>query len=373
MAMMPIMAKPDFSTKTKETLAKRAAFICSNPDCQASTIGPNEDAEKATSIGEAAHIHAARKSFPRFDASMTDTARAEITNGIWLCRNCHREIDQNGNNYPVELLFAWREAHEVQVKQGLGKKSDRLAEKLQSDTLEQFEGYPAIVRRIVIDKPRGWELRLTAELLRYLNRGHFRRMRDLKDGLYTQSKIRVAGHNVPDWVDARTDELVELFPPLDKILNKLTASWGEPGEAGDLNDIHHNCKLLSDAMARVVEHEEAVHFAALPEHYQSVQQLLMNNATSQAEKFIGIPKILDTHIELCEQGEIGVPSKQNSANHTIEITLPENWAKNINAAMAKALRVERGEQAIIAEDKSLGFFGWFGIFVFIMLVFILAL
>jgi hypothetical protein len=365
------MAKPDFSTKDKDTLAKRAAFICSNPSCRASTIGPNDDAEKATSIGEAAHIHAARETYPRFVHSMTDAARAEITNGIWLCRNCHREIDQNGNTYPAELLFAWREAHEIYVKQSLGKKYDPHNEKLLSDEILQFEDYPPIVRRIVIDKPRGWELRLSAELLKYLNRDHFRQMRDLREGLYTKPKVYVAGLDAPQWVDARTDELVALFTPLGKILENLTASWGRPGEAGDLDDIHHHCKLLSNALERVIEHEEFVHFAALPEHYQPVQQLLMNNALSQAEKFMGIPAILDTHVELCEQGELGVPGKPNSAEHTIEITLPDSWAENINSAMSKASRVERGEKAVASDDQSLGFFGWVGIFAGMFLLLLL--
>ncbi len=88
---------------------------------------------------------------------------------------------------------------------------------------------------------------------------------------------------------------------------------------------------------------------------------------------MGIPKIIDNHIELCEQGEIGVPGKPNSASHTIKIALPDNWAKNINTLMAKALRIERGEQASIVENKPLWFFGWLGVLVCIMFVFVLAL
>jgi len=51
---------PDFTKKTIDILTKRAAFICSNPDCRTSTVGPNTDPKKATVIGEAAHILGAR-------------------------------------------------------------------------------------------------------------------------------------------------------------------------------------------------------------------------------------------------------------------------------------------------------------------------
>ncbi|QSW88265.1 MULTISPECIES: hypothetical protein [Flavobacterium] len=43
---------PDFNKTTIDTLAKRAGYKCSNPDCRVNTIGPNSDPEKSTKIGE---------------------------------------------------------------------------------------------------------------------------------------------------------------------------------------------------------------------------------------------------------------------------------------------------------------------------------
>lgn len=96
---------PDFSPKTIDTLAKRAGYLCSNPDCRARTVGPNSEPDKATIIGEAAHIYGARPGAVRFNPKMTDVARAEITNGIWLCRNCHKIIDRDPDDHPFDLLF----------------------------------------------------------------------------------------------------------------------------------------------------------------------------------------------------------------------------------------------------------------------------
>lgn len=46
----------DFKKVTIEILAKRISYICSNPTRKKVTIGANEDKNKSTSIGIAAHI-----------------------------------------------------------------------------------------------------------------------------------------------------------------------------------------------------------------------------------------------------------------------------------------------------------------------------
>ena len=110
---------------TIDVLAKRAGFLCSKPDCRVATVGPNTNAEKATTIGEAAHIYGARPDAARFNDAMTDQARAEITNGIWLCRNCHKLIDADAQKFSAKMLFAWREEHEAFVAQQMGNRADR--------------------------------------------------------------------------------------------------------------------------------------------------------------------------------------------------------------------------------------------------------
>lgn len=37
---------PDFNQKTVDVLAKRAGYVCSNPDCRVSTVGPNSNEKK---------------------------------------------------------------------------------------------------------------------------------------------------------------------------------------------------------------------------------------------------------------------------------------------------------------------------------------
>jgi hypothetical protein len=111
------MAKgPDFSKKTADTLAKRAAQWCSNPDCLNKTSGPHSEPGKAINIGEAAHIRGAKPGSARYDPTMTDEQRSDISNGIWLCRLCARKIDTDEKRFPAKLLLIWREGHEQLVQ-----------------------------------------------------------------------------------------------------------------------------------------------------------------------------------------------------------------------------------------------------------------
>lgn len=109
---------PDFIQKTKDTLAKRAGQLCSNPDCRKATSGPHTEEDKSINLGEAAHIRAARKGQARFDPNMTDDERSNILNGIWLCKECARKIDLDEKKYTIELLHGWKKEHEVYIASG---------------------------------------------------------------------------------------------------------------------------------------------------------------------------------------------------------------------------------------------------------------
>jgi hypothetical protein len=159
---------PEFSARTRDALGKRASYVCSNPDCRISTSGPSEIAsEKATVIGEAAHIYGALPLAARFRVKMTDDARANITNGLWLCRNCHKMIDDNPKFYSPEFLFRWQEKHHEYIVGLLGKPNDCLRLELVKQEVDALGVIPPLARSIIVEKPIGWEFRLTHELLEF--------------------------------------------------------------------------------------------------------------------------------------------------------------------------------------------------------------
>ncbi len=100
--------RDDFYKQTKDTLAKRVRFMCSNPDCEKITIGPNTHKDKTTNVGVAAHIKAASVGGKRFDQNQTPEDRSSIENGIWLCQTCSKLIDSDENYYTCDLLLSWK-------------------------------------------------------------------------------------------------------------------------------------------------------------------------------------------------------------------------------------------------------------------------
>ena len=117
------MARDDFSLSTARTLAKRVANKCSNPACRAVTSGPHTDSSKAVNLGVAAHITAASPEGARYDASLTTRQRKNAENGIWLCQNCGKLIDNDAEKYSVELVRNWKQQAEEIASAKIEKRS----------------------------------------------------------------------------------------------------------------------------------------------------------------------------------------------------------------------------------------------------------
>ncbi len=111
--------RDDFSRQVKETVARRVGYHCSNPDCRKLTSGPQQQPDKALSIGVAAHITAAASNGPRYDPSLSARARTSLTNALWLCQNCAKLIDSDLQRYTVALLNTWKEQAEVTAQRAV--------------------------------------------------------------------------------------------------------------------------------------------------------------------------------------------------------------------------------------------------------------
>lgn len=330
---------PDFTKKTIDTLARRASYLCSNPDCRARTVGPNSDPEKSVTIGEAAHICGARPGSKRYQPGMTDSARAAITNGIWLCRNCHKKVDADAETSRTDILYSWREQHEKYVLSELGSSVDRIRGEKQTAELRDFESYPPIVRRIILDKPGGWEWRLTAELLRYLNQRSLRRLRDIHNGLWLGNQEHVANDIALGWVQDRMTEMSRLIQPFANLLEPLNRSWGAPGESGCADEIHHICGLLRDSLCQVVKFEERLCCANLPEELQDTLLLLRGVVGNQVAKIAEIPKHLDEIVTIAESlGEGTTNEAPLTIEKTITLELPKGWPRRITREFRRATR-----------------------------------
>jgi hypothetical protein len=104
--------RDDFSAGTKELLARRVGFTCSNPECKQVTSGPQTDPAGSVNIGVAAHISAASPGGARYEADLSPEQRADSSNGIWLCQTCAKLIDNDPIRFSRIVLEGWKRAAE---------------------------------------------------------------------------------------------------------------------------------------------------------------------------------------------------------------------------------------------------------------------
>lgn len=349
---------PRFSKTTIDTLAQRARYLCSNPDCRVPTAGASSDATKATIIGEAAHIYGAKPGSARYRENMSDAARGQITNGIWLCRNCHKKIDTD--NVSADNLFRWRSVHDHYTHNSIGSNVEQLLQAETDTRIKPFLEYSLLVQRIVADQPPGWEWQLTAELMREINSPIFQRLDDLQEGLYSKPVIRIEDDELLSWLGQRLQEIENVTSPIKKLMERLTSSWGPAGEAGDLDQILHIVLLIGEYLEEIVRIEESVRFVNATENGEELISLLQNLAGGQARKLNAIPGILDDVLSHAIELEHMPDAEPQVVKHTITYDVPKDFNKKYSKALKRFDRRTNNEPG---EEISTGV--W--IFILIML------
>jgi hypothetical protein len=108
--------RDEFRKSDADILAKRVGGRCSNPGCRKSTTGPKDDPSRAVNIGVAAHITAAALGGPRFDPSLSSDERKSVENGVWLCQNCAKLVDNDPSRYTVATLRSWKNRAEENAR-----------------------------------------------------------------------------------------------------------------------------------------------------------------------------------------------------------------------------------------------------------------
>lgn len=116
--------RDDFSQKTLDILAKRVGHRCSNPSCRKLTTGPRSESTLAINIGVGAHITAASPGGPRYNPELSASERSSIENGIWLCQNCSKLVDNDRSRYTEELLHEWKTWSEEKTLQEIESKDN---------------------------------------------------------------------------------------------------------------------------------------------------------------------------------------------------------------------------------------------------------
>ncbi|MHB8200986.1 MAG: hypothetical protein ACYDD9_09250 [Acidithiobacillus sp.] len=110
--------RANFSSPTKEILAKRAGYMCSFPGCTVITTGPSTESPSGVSnSGMACHIYAAAPGgcARRVSTMRTKEQLEDVSNGIWMCYQHGKIIDTDEDAYTADMLFTWKKFAELRA------------------------------------------------------------------------------------------------------------------------------------------------------------------------------------------------------------------------------------------------------------------
>lgn len=247
--------RDDFTKKTIDTLAKRAGGRCSI--CNCATYGPNDNPYVATNIGQAAHIAAAAEGGPRYDPAMSPEVRKSLKNALWLCSNCHDNIDRNPESYPVKRLLQIKKEAENNAKESLGVPSGRQPTENSASIIVTTSSIAIVeVRKLraTLANHHGSKIsdNVTWDTLSRLDFIDFNRNEYLQEvGQEVMTLLfHLAGHK------HSADVYLEIVRHVKDIVDSFIAVWG--GE-----DIKRTCELIKMVMDTTQSVRSSVYQSAL--------------------------------------------------------------------------------------------------------------
>ena len=261
--------RDNFTSKTKEILAKRVGYLCSNPNCRKLTVGAHELEDKSTSIGIAAHITAASEGGPRYDATITKEQRIHIDNGIWLCSNCATLIDKDPENYSIDLLKEWKSLAERESLERLKGNYDQeqSIQMVLPNGEEVVEKLSVLIERLVSDEKR--EIQNLKELIR----GKEESLRDKR--------------KLVEFQDSQIIQLKSELAEKQKQLENSENRFSEIFMKNDGNDFSNSGQLYGNAMDALVKGDKKRALAILErQRLLEQKEALEKEREQQAESWL---------------------------------------------------------------------------------------
>jgi hypothetical protein len=93
----------------------RAAGRCEISGCN-EPVSFHSKTKETANLAEAAHIIGFSTDGPRGEEDLSEELARDISNLMLLCKECHKTVDTNKANYPVELLSKMKMVHERRVE-----------------------------------------------------------------------------------------------------------------------------------------------------------------------------------------------------------------------------------------------------------------
>lgn len=152
--------------------------------------------------------------------------------------------------------------------------------------------------QIIIDRPKGWEYRFFAEVLKDYIGKHEDIRRDLSYGVSFGKRTVLKNHiEVADWVLQQFSHISNTIASSSKLLNEgLPIAFGAPGQTGDAKHIHYVAKRFTDGYRRLIEWRLEFLTIDVDDAFSrllSLASLMATNAIKEIEDFAN-----NTHKEI---------------------------------------------------------------------------
>ncbi len=84
-----------------------------------------------------AHIAAAAPGGPRYDGRMSPEERSSVENGLWLCSNCHDQVDKDTHTFTTAKLHEIKRQHEIRVRKEIGRPSRPVSDQVWGEAIRE--------------------------------------------------------------------------------------------------------------------------------------------------------------------------------------------------------------------------------------------
>ena len=299
--------RDDFTKKTVDILARRAGGKCSI--CKCSTYGPNDNPHGATNIGQAAHISAAAEGGPRYDPTMSPEVRKSLKNGIWLCSNCHDNIDRNPERFSVPYLQRIKKEAETSAREQLGvprlrsDQEDHLTTAISSIAIVEVRKARASLAShhgSDIPKSETWEILSAIDFIDFNREGYLPQVGDEVLKLL----FHLAGH------EHDPEIYLEIIRYVNDIVNSFVTEWRE-------EEVEKVCELVK----KVVKNQ-----SVRSSVYQTSLALIKDIAVSCSNN-ICIRKIINKYFQQVTEGKTRATIKTNVFEETDNVESDEEEYK----------------------------------------------
>jgi hypothetical protein len=102
------------SIRDRKILWARSGNLCAFPGCTQALVETAAEAGEHVVVGEEAHVQARSRDGPR--GGPLEAGTDEYSNVILFCPTHHRIVDAQSSHYTVEMLRAFKTAHEARVR-----------------------------------------------------------------------------------------------------------------------------------------------------------------------------------------------------------------------------------------------------------------